>query len=85
MANDYMANPEYEAYFKRMRDGPTVKELYQKELETLLVNRDAVRAKQMQRYDDRSATRVRTTTSNAEADRLNERIVWLRSGLKKEA
>jgi len=58
-------------------------EYERKELEQLLAKRDAIRAKQMKRYDDRSATRARTTTSNAEASRLNDRIEWLRSEIKK--
>ncbi|WP_157648685.1 hypothetical protein [Thiobacillus denitrificans] len=53
----------------------------QKELDKLLKKRDELRTKQMSRYHNGSATRARTTTSNAEADRLNERIVWLREQL----
>lgn len=54
----------------------------QKELDALLEKREQVRAKQMERMHNGSATRARTTTSNAEAGRLNERIVWLREQLK---
>lgn len=55
----------------------------QKELDELLDKRDKIRAKQLNRYRDRSATRARTTTSNANVDRINERIVWIREELKK--
>mgnify|MGYP003529255342 FL=1 len=54
----------------------------QKELAALLEKREQVRAKQMERIHSGGMTRARTTTSNAEADRLNERIVWLRDQLK---
>ena len=52
------------------------------ELETLLAKREAIRSKQLERYSVGSATRARTTTSNANADRLNDRIIWLRSEIK---
>lgn len=55
---------------------------YQKELDDLVAKREAVRARQMQRLHEGSATRARTTTSNADADKLNERIVWLRDQIK---
>ena len=51
----------------------------QKELGELLEKRDKIRANQLARYDSGSATRKRTTTSNAEADRCNDRIIFLRS------
>ena len=54
----------------------------QKELAALLEKREQVRAKQIERMHSGVMTRARTTTSNAEADRLNERIVWLRDQLK---
>jgi len=54
----------------------------QKELTALLEKREQVRAKQMERIHNGGMTRARTTTSNAAADRLNERIVWLREQLK---
>jgi hypothetical protein len=57
---------------------------YQKELDKLLAKRDQVRQKQMARWHNHTASRARTTTSNADADRLNERIVWLREQLKAE-
>lgn len=60
----------------------TIIETYQKELDQVLAKRDAIRDKQMARYHDRSATRARTTTSNAEADRCNDRIIWLREQIK---
>lgn len=53
------------------------------ELSDLLAQRDDVRVKQMERFHSGSATRARTTTSNAAADRFNERIVFLRGELKK--
>lgn len=53
-----------------------------KELEVLLGKRAAIRAKQVESYAAGAATRAKTTTWNAEADRLNERIVWIREQLK---
>lgn len=61
-----------------------MREEYQRELDGLLAKRDKVRARQVDRWRDGSATRARTTSSNAEADRLNERIEWLRSELRKD-
>ena len=61
----------------------SVKEPFQHELDALLEKRQQIRAKQMERMHNGSATRARTTTSNAEADRINERIVWLREQLKR--
>jgi hypothetical protein len=58
------------------------KAMLRKELDMLLEKRDRVRAKQIERIRVGAMTRARTTTSNAEADRLNERIVWLREQLK---
>jgi hypothetical protein len=55
----------------------------EKELEKELSKRDRIRERQMARYAAGSATRRRTTTSNAEADRCNDRIEWLRSEIKK--
>ena len=55
----------------------------QQELDALIAKREQVRAKQMQRIHNGGMTRARTTTSNAAADRLNERIVWLREQLKR--
>lgn len=54
----------------------------QKELDALVKKREQVRARQMARIHSGGMTRARTTTSNAEADRINERIVWLREQLK---
>ena len=54
----------------------------QKELDELLSKREAIRTKQMNRLHDGGATRARTTTSNADADKVNERIVWLREQIK---
>lgn len=56
-----------------------------KELEELLARRDALHQRHLSRYDDGSASRARTTTLNAEVGRLNERIEWLRSELKRAA
>jgi ribosome modulation factor len=55
---------------------------YQNELDKLLTKRDRLRQQQMDSYRNGTATRARTTTRNAEADRLNERIVWLREQMK---
>lgn len=61
---------------------PDCKATFHRELAVLLENREQVRAKQMERIHSGGMTRARTTTSNAEADRLNERIVWLREQIK---
>ncbi|MHB1176101.1 MAG: hypothetical protein ACYCZJ_13360 [Sulfuriferula sp.] len=53
-------------------------EALQKELAEMLDKRDRIRAKQIERMTVGSATRARTTTSNADASRVNDRIVWLR-------
>jgi hypothetical protein len=58
-------------------------EKYARELAVLLERRDKIRLAQLRRYQDGSATRARTTTSNANASRLNDRIVWLREEIKK--
>lgn len=58
---------------------------YQKELDALLARRDKIRADQMARYTNLSATRARTTTSNANVDKMQERIEWLRGEIKKQA
>lgn len=50
----------------------------QKELDALLLKRDQIREKQMERYHNGSATRARTTTGNADVGRVNDRIVWVR-------
>ena len=54
-----------------------------KELETELVKRDKIRAKQTAMYANGTHTRAKTTTMNAQADQVNERIVWLREEIKK--
>lgn len=54
----------------------------EQELEKLIKRRGDVRAKQMARLHAGSATRARTTTSNAEASRLNEQIMHLRDRIK---
>ena len=56
----------------------------QQELDSELAKRDAIRQKQLARYSAGSASRARTTTSNAAADRVNDRIHWLRDEIKKE-
>ena len=48
------------------------------ELEKELAKRDRIRERQLARYSEGAATRRRTTTSNADADRCNDRIEWLR-------
>ena len=55
----------------------------QRELETMLEKRSQIRSKQMERYRNGSATRAMTTTSNAAADRIIDRIIWLRDQLEK--
>ena len=55
------------------------------ELEKELAKRDYIRERQLARYLEGSATRRRTTTSNAEADRCNERIEWLRGEIRRLA
>lgn len=57
----------------------------EKELEKLLAKRDAMNLRHLARYSDGTATRARTTTHNADVGRLNERIDWLRSEIKKAA
>jgi hypothetical protein len=57
----------------------------QKELDSLLLKRDAIRQKQMARFHEGSATRARTTTGNADADRVNERIISIREQIKANA
>lgn len=52
------------------------------ELKELLEKRDRIREKQMDSYRSRSATRARTTTRNADVDRINDRIIWLRQQIK---
>ena len=53
------------------------------ELEKEMAKRDRIRQRQLARYSEGSATRRRTTTSNADADRCNERIEWLRSEIRR--
>ncbi len=55
----------------------------QSELAKLLDKRDRIRSRQIKGYDVGTASRARTTSSNAEADRCNERIVWIREEIKK--
>ena len=52
------------------------------ELDAELQKRDRIRQQQLARYADRSATRARTTTSNANADWCNERIACLRTQIR---
>lgn len=61
----------------------SAKEEYLLELENLLSKRDEIRQKQLSAYNLGTATRARTTTLNAAADRLNERIEFLRQEIKK--
>ncbi|MDH5297870.1 MAG: hypothetical protein OEV91_02520 [Desulfobulbaceae bacterium] len=56
----------------------------QKELDALLERRESIREKQMARFHEGSATRARTTTGNADADRVNEQIISLRKQIKEE-
>jgi hypothetical protein len=57
----------------------------QKELDALLVKREKIREKQMARFHNGSATRARTTTGNADADRVNDRIISIRERLRSNA
>lgn len=54
----------------------------QKELDGLLVKRDKIRAKQMESFHNSSATRAKTTTGNANADRVNDSIIDVRARIK---
>ena len=54
----------------------------QMELDALLLKRDQIREKQMSRFHNGSATRARTTTGNADASRVNDRIVEIRERLR---
>lgn len=54
----------------------------QKELDALLLKRSQIREKQMARFHNGSATRSRTTTGNANADRVNNRIVEIREAMR---
>jgi len=49
----------------------------QKELDALILKREQIREKQMARVHNGSVTRARTT-GNADADRINDRIVEIR-------
>ena len=53
-----------------------------KELDMLLIKRDNIRQKQMDRFHNGSATRARTTTGNADADRVNDRIIEIRERMR---
>lgn len=53
------------------------------ELDRELAKRALIRERQMARYSEGSATRRRTTTANADADRCNDRIEWLRSEIRR--
>lgn len=57
----------------------------QSELTKLIEKREQVRSAQMKRVHNGEMTRARTTTSNAEVDGLNERIVFLREQIKSTA
>ena len=54
----------------------------QKDLDGTQAKREQLRTKQMERIHRGEMTRARTTTSNANVDRLNERIVWARGQIK---
>ena len=53
-----------------------------KELDKLLVKRDQMNMKMMDRYHDRSATRARTTTSNANIGHVNDHIIEIRNAIR---
>lgn len=59
--------------------------LLRREIEDLKMKRAGIRDAQMRRYDNGSASRRRTTTSNAEADRINERIEWLKDEIRRNS
>ena len=56
----------------------------QKELDKLLAKRDQMNMKMMDRYHDRSATRARTTTSNANIGHVNDSIIEIRRRIKNQ-
>lgn len=56
----------------------------EKELSDLLEKRTALQMRQMGRYRDGTATRARATTNAADTTRINDRIEYLRSEIKKQ-
>ena len=54
----------------------------QQELDNLLAKRDQIRAKMMARFHNRSATRAKTTTSNAEVGYVNDKIIEIRNTIR---
>ena len=54
-----------------------------KELQEQILKREKIREAQMERYHKGTATRRRTTTSNAAADFCNDEIEYLRSEIRK--
>lgn len=71
-----------QAAFDRQQDSSGSIQALQKELDALLAKRERIREKQMARFHNGSATRARTTTGNADADRVNEQIISLREQIK---
>lgn len=57
----------------------------QKELDGLLKKREDLQTKHMEKYRNHAATRAQTTTHNAKVSDVNDRIVFLRNELKKNA
>ena len=53
----------------------------QKELDKLLAKRDQMNMKMMDRYHNGSATRARTTTSNANIGHVNDQIIEIRNSI----
>ena len=54
----------------------------QKELDALLIKKDKIMMRIMDSYHNHSATRARTTTGNANASRVNDSIVEIRSRMR---
>lgn len=79
----YSSSHHQPTYPTNREEGKTMTE-YQKELDAMLVRRDQIRADQLARYKNLTATRARTTTSNANVDKMQERIEWLRGEIKKQ-
>ena len=60
----------------------TATEAYQKELDQMLAKRDALHEQHMKRYANGTASRARTTTTNAQVTNMYDRIEWLRQEIK---
>jgi uncharacterized small protein (DUF1192 family) len=58
-------------------------EKLEKELQAELAKRERMQLNHMKKIHAGTHTRASTTTHNANASRVNERIVWLRQELKR--